>query len=79
MILKREPKDKASGDCPSTPCSAVLLALENEIEFSNVTAHHCGLENLDQLFQFWHGRANGLTAALNIIKQNDQAHPQMPL
>jgi len=59
-------------DCPSASCSAVSLALENEIEFSKATAYHCGLENLDQLFQFWHGRANGLTAALNVIKQNEK-------
>jgi hypothetical protein len=59
------------GSRPAT-CSAVLLALENEIEFSNAAAHHCGIENLDQLFQFWHGRANGITAALNIIKKNSK-------
>jgi hypothetical protein len=68
----RHPRCERIAERPSdaTACSAVLLALENQIEFSNAAACHCGLENLDLLFEFWHGRANGLTAALNIIKQN---------
>lgn len=47
----------------------LIQKIENEIEFSTAAAHQCGLKNLNQLY--WQGRVNGLTAALNLIKQDN--------
>lgn len=41
MILKRKPKEKAGGDCPSTPCSAGWFLQQIKVVTSSYNGEYC--------------------------------------